>query len=68
MPSTVSKVFVKVGQHVKKGDNLVSLEAMKMEHLIKAAKDGVIKNVYAQEGKFLEANSTIIEFDQETTN
>lgn len=64
MPSTVSKVFVKVGQHVKKGDNLVSLEAMKMEHLIKAAKDGVIKSVYAQEGKFLEANSTIIEFDQ----
>jgi 3-methylcrotonyl-CoA carboxylase alpha subunit len=68
MPSTVSKVFVKVGQHVKKGENLVSLEAMKMEHLIKAAKDGVIKSVYAQEGKFMEANSTIIEFEEEKTN
>ena len=64
MPSTVSKVFVKVGQKVKKGDNLVSLEAMKMEHLIKAPKDAVIKTVFALEGKFMEANTTLVEFDE----
>ncbi len=64
MPSTVSKVFVKAGQHVKKGESLVALEAMKMEHVIKAPKDGVIKTVFAQEGKFMEANSILIELDE----
>ena len=47
MPSTVSKVFVKVGQEVKKGENLIALEAMKMEHVLKANKDGKIKAIYA---------------------
>lgn len=31
MPSTISKIFVKVGDEVDKGDKLISLEAMKME-------------------------------------
>lgn len=31
MPSTISKIFVKVGDEVEKGDKLISLEAMKME-------------------------------------
>ena len=31
MPSTISKIFVKVGDVVEKGDKLISLEAMKME-------------------------------------
>ena len=64
MPSTVGKVFVKIGQHVKKGENLVSLEAMKMEHIIKAPKDGVIKRINCVEGKFAEANITLVEFEE----
>ena len=39
MPSSVAKIFVKEGQEVKKGDNLISLEAMKMEHVLKASRD-----------------------------
>ena len=65
MPSTVSKVFVKVGQEVKKGENLISLEAMKMEHVLKANKDGKIKAVYATVEKFVDANMTLIEFEEE---
>jgi 3-methylcrotonyl-CoA carboxylase alpha subunit len=64
MPSSISKVFVKAGQSVKKGDNLVALEAMKMEHLIKAGKDGKIKSVYAVESKFMDAGAVLIEFEE----
>jgi biotin carboxyl carrier protein len=64
MPSTVSKLFVKVGQEVKKGQSLVSLEAMKMEHVIKAPKDGKIKSLHCAEGKFVEANSNLVEFEE----
>lgn len=63
MPSTVSKVFVKPGQKVKKGDNLITLEAMKMEHLIKASKDGVIKTVNAKESTFVEGGAVLVEFE-----
>ncbi len=64
MPCTVSKLFVKVGQKVSKGDNLISLEAMKMEHLIKSTRDGVIKSVNTADGKFVDANATLIEFEE----
>lgn len=63
MPSSVSKIFVKAGQQVKKGDNLITLEAMKMEHLIKAGKDGIIKAVHAQEAKFFDAGTVLIEYE-----
>jgi len=36
MPGRVVKLFVQKGQHVKKGDNLVSVESMKMEYFVKA--------------------------------
>ncbi len=63
MPSTVSKIFVKVGDTVKKGDNLVSLEAMKMEHLIKSGREGKIKAVHIKESKFVDAHSILVEFE-----
>jgi len=63
MPSSVSKIFVKDGQEVKKGDNLISLEAMKMEHILKASRDGKIKAIYATENKFVDANSILMEFE-----
>jgi len=65
MPSSVSKIFVKVGQLVKKGENLISLEAMKMEHVLKASKDGKVKAIYATEAKFVDAGMTLIEFEEE---
>lgn len=64
MPSSVAKVFVQVGQKVKKGENLIALEAMKMEHLIKAGKDVVIKAIYTEESKFVDANAVLIEFEE----
>lgn len=51
MPGKVVKVFVKVGDTVKKGDTLMMLEAMKMEHKILAPKDGRIQKIHFQENE-----------------
>jgi biotin carboxyl carrier protein len=45
MPGLVFKINVTEGQVVKKGDNLMILEAMKMENILKAAGDGTIKSI-----------------------
>lgn len=45
MPGTIVKVYVKVGDKVKKGQALFVMEAMKMEHTMKAPSDGVVKAV-----------------------
>ena len=46
----VAKVFVKAGDKVAKGDRIAVVEAMKMEHVLHAARDGVIEKVAAKEG------------------
>src|SRR5688572_8798080 len=51
MPGKVIKVFVKVGDPIKKGDLLMMLEAMKMEHKISSPRDGVVKKILFQEGE-----------------
>lgn len=50
MPGRVVKVFVQPGQEVKKGDNLISVESMKMEYFMKATRDGVIDQIKTKEG------------------
>jgi 3-methylcrotonyl-CoA carboxylase alpha subunit len=46
----VAKVFVKAGDKVAKGDRVAVVEAMKMEHVLHAARDGIIDKVAAKEG------------------
>lgn len=48
LPGVILDVFVKVGDHVKPGDHIVLLEAMKMENNIDADKEGVVKEVKVQ--------------------
>jgi len=50
MPGNILEVLVCVGQSVKKGQNLIMLEAMKMENEILAPRDGVVSNVSVQKG------------------
>lgn len=51
LPGNVVKVFVKVGQSVKRGDLLMTLESMKMENSVLAEKDAVIKAIHIQPGQ-----------------
>lgn len=50
MPGTCREVLVSEGETVKKGQRLVILEAMKMEHELKSPRDGVVKSVRCKKG------------------
>ncbi|WP_146552130.1 pyruvate carboxylase [Rummeliibacillus sp. SL167] len=61
MPGTVLKVLVDVGTKVKQGDHLLITEAMKMETTIQAPFNGVIKDIYVQNGDSIEVDDLLIE-------
>jgi acetyl/propionyl-CoA carboxylase alpha subunit len=48
MPGKITKIFVKEGQPVKKGDALIVMEAMKMEYTLKSDLDTTVEKVNAQ--------------------
>lgn len=50
LPGVILKIHKKEGDSVKIGDNLITLEAMKMENEIHADKEGVIKSILVKEG------------------
>ncbi|WP_432710754.1 biotin/lipoyl-containing protein [Pedobacter sp.] len=62
MPGLVLSVLVAPGQEVKKGDNLLVLEAMKMENIIKSSTDGVVKSVQIVQGDKVEKNAILLQF------
>ena len=62
MPGLLKNVFVHTGQDVKAGDALAVVEAMKMENILKAERDGVVKTLCAQPGESLAVDAIIIEF------
>ncbi len=63
MPGLVIGLKIEVGQTVKTGDPLVVIEAMKMENIIKAKADGVVKSIIVQAGQTIEKNEVILEFE-----
>ena len=65
MPGLVRVVDAKVGQTVTKGDRLAVLEAMKMEHSLLAARDGVVAEVLAQAGDQVEAGVALVRLEPE---
>lgn len=62
MPGMVLKVLVKEGEEVKKGTNLLILEAMKMENIIKSPADGVVKLIKVSASNKVEKNQVMIVF------
>jgi pyruvate carboxylase len=63
MPGVISSVVVTVGQSVKQGDLLCTIEAMKMETGIAAENDGVVKSIHAPAGSQVDAKDLLIEFE-----
>lgn len=66
MPGLVKAVFAKAGQVVAEGDRLAVLEAMKMEHALLAARDGVVAEVLAATGDQVEAGAALVRLQEET--
>lgn len=62
MPGTVIEIFVKPNQKVKKGDQLLILEAMKMEHTIRAPTGGMVKSVLCQIGSLVGEGHELLTF------
>ncbi|MFU1476538.1 acetyl/propionyl/methylcrotonyl-CoA carboxylase subunit alpha [Roseovarius sp. C7] len=60
MPGLVKVMLAKPGAEVKEGDRLAVLEAMKMEHSLLAARDGVVAEVLAEEGAQVEAGAPLV--------
>ncbi len=63
MPGMILKVLVVEGQSVKKGDGLLILEAMKMENVLKATSDCVVKSVKVAEKTAVEKGAILIELE-----
>ena len=63
MPGKVIDLKVKVGSKVKKGDTLVILEAMKMEHQVKASEDGKVTKILIKKDDQLENGALLMVLD-----
>jgi propionyl-CoA carboxylase alpha chain len=62
MPGLLRSVEVTEGQEVKAGEALAVVEAMKMENILKAERDGTVAKIHAQAGESLAVDQKIIEF------
>ncbi|MEP4031283.1 acetyl/propionyl/methylcrotonyl-CoA carboxylase subunit alpha [Roseibium polysiphoniae] len=65
MPGLVKILNAKVGDTVAKGQPLVVLEAMKMEHTLKAPRDGVVAEVMAAEGEQVQDGTVLVALAEE---
>jgi propionyl-CoA carboxylase alpha chain len=62
MPGLVVAIAVTPGQEVKAGETLAIVEAMKMENVLRAERDGTVKTVFAKKGDSLAVDAVILEF------
>ena len=63
MPGLVVKINVAAGDEIQEGQALATVEAMKMENILKAEKKGVVKIVKAKAGESLKVDDVILEFE-----
>jgi biotin carboxyl carrier protein len=63
IPGTILDVLVKPGQEVRKGDDLMKLEAMKMQNLLKSGIDGKIKKIVVKKGDKVSKGTKLIEME-----
>jgi 3-methylcrotonyl-CoA carboxylase alpha subunit len=63
MNGSIVRVLVEPGQTVQAGTALVVLEAMKMEHSIRAPQDGIVKALYCAEGEMVPEGAVLVELE-----
>lgn len=62
MPGLIIDLKVKAGDTVKPGDQLLILEAMKMENILKSQGEGIVKTVKVNKGDTVEKGQVLIQF------
>ncbi|MGA1599900.1 MAG: biotin/lipoyl-containing protein, partial [bacterium] len=60
MPGSITRVWVGVGDAVKRGEPLVTMEAMKMEHTLVAPEDSVVESIHYTEGMLVPAEAQLV--------
>ncbi|WP_376871709.1 acetyl-CoA carboxylase biotin carboxylase subunit [Albirhodobacter sp. R86504] len=63
MPGLVVKINVAEGDEVQEGQALATVEAMKMENILRAERKGIVKSVSAEAGASLKVDDVIMEFE-----
>jgi 3-methylcrotonyl-CoA carboxylase alpha subunit len=66
MNGSIVRVLVEVGQAVEAGTPLVVLEAMKMEHSIRASTAGTVSALYCTEGEMVSEGTVLVELNEVT--
>lgn len=64
MNGSIVRLLVSPGQAVEQGDGLVVLEAMKMEHTVRASRAGVIRALCCEEGQMVSEGTVLIEMQE----
>jgi biotin carboxyl carrier protein len=60
IPGTITEIYIQEGQSVKKGDDLLILDAMKMQNKLKCSMDGVVKSINVIKGDKIPKGSILI--------
>ena len=63
MPGRILSIHVKAGDHVKVGDPILSLEAMKMENILKSDGEGIVKRIAIEKEQVVDKGQLLIEFE-----
>lgn len=63
MPGVVKSVMVQIGDHVQAGAPLAIVEAMKMENVLKAEREGIVKSIECEPGDTLAVDTIMMEFE-----
>ena len=63
MPGLVLEILVEPGQQLHKGDQVLILEAMKMENVLKSPGEGTIKAIKVEQGDAVEKNQVLVELE-----
>jgi biotin carboxyl carrier protein len=63
IPGTVLDILVKEGQSVSKGDDLLILDAMKMQNMLKCQFDGKVKRIHVEKGARVSKGTLLMEME-----
>ena len=63
MPGLIAQINVRAAEEVKRGDGLVTIEAMKMQTSVRAERDGTVREVKVQPGQQVEVKDLLLIFE-----
>jgi biotin carboxyl carrier protein len=64
IPGTVRKIFLEEGQKVKKGDDILIFEAMKMNNVIKCPFNGTVKSIPLETNQKIPKGAILMEYEE----